>query len=303
MFATFARASSLNSRAHRHGVRGGVERGAVDGGVARLRRGRAGRPGRRGADQHQPVVDRDRIGSAVGRERPRVGVVDGGATGLDQVQARVRVLVDRGDHLAGLRIGGQPVALADEVPLPQHVTPAIELDHGRVEVAGRARLPLRPDAVLERDIDVAAERGDVVRKRDRLPPLGRRVEDPLARREHAALQTRMAPLAVVAKPASAARQTIKSCVAARQDRGNLCVACKRLVSAALRNSQAALSRRALGGPPRRTRRRPRRSYPTSTSTGPRPRAHPRCRTGSRAGATRSRRARARQIQRSSRRAG
>jgi hypothetical protein len=75
----------------------------------------------------------------------------------------VRVLVDGRDHLAGLRIGGQPVALADDVPLRHLVAGGVELDDGAVQVAVRARLPLRADAVLEADEDVATERGDVVR--------------------------------------------------------------------------------------------------------------------------------------------
>ena len=53
-------------------------------------------------------------------------------------------------------------------------------------------------------------------------------------------------------------------------------------------SRYAASLAARPGPPRRTRRRPPRWCPTSTSTGPRRRARPTCRTGSRAGATRSR---------------
>ena len=144
-------------------VRSGVQGHRVHRRVGRVRRGRPGRPGRRRADQHQAVVEGDGVGAAVVRQRPAVRVVrDLAVPRGDAVQAGVRVFVDGGDDLAGVRVSGQPVALAPDVPLVDHRAVRRELDDRAVTVPVRAGLPLRPHPVLETGEQVPADHGDVV---------------------------------------------------------------------------------------------------------------------------------------------
>ena len=102
------------------------------------------------------MVDGDRVGAALAGQRLVVAVVHRSRPGLrvDQVHARVRVLVDGGDDQPGRWIRGHAVTLADDVPLAYRVAAEVELDDGAVPVTRRARLALRPDAVLEPDEDV-----------------------------------------------------------------------------------------------------------------------------------------------------
>ena len=87
------------------------------------------------------------------------------------------VFVDGGDDLSCCRVRGEPVALAHHVPLADRDAREVELYDGAVQVAARAGLALRADAILEADEDVPLEEGDVVGVGDRLLALRSGVEE------------------------------------------------------------------------------------------------------------------------------
>ena len=143
-----------------------VEGDGVDGRVAPLRRRPSCRTGSRCADQKLPAVVRDGIGAAVVWQRGAVAVVRDlpppGGRRVDQVQARVGVLVDSRDDASFLRIRGEAVALSGDVPLRDHTAGLGQLDDGAPRVAVDARLSLWPDAILKAHEQLLPEPRDVV---------------------------------------------------------------------------------------------------------------------------------------------